>query len=443
MVSQSKTIVAGLASLFCGAHGIRSRRTRNAQGQMTIAGVPVHNYRDADDWIILFREGASDESIHQVCGGRCKLEGHPSKGGVAFAQVRGREKMEAIAHEHGSEVELLEPENMDYMIPEIQEFNVAAKSASWGLDKVGVPGRTNTGAGVHIFVQDTGIRATHVDFEGRVVPTIDVTSGDIVECSGAAGCAGDVQGHGTHCAGTAGGKTYGVASGATIHAVKTLNDRGSGSRSWQMAAIDWISVNGARPAVISMSLGGKGQDPSYAATIKAATQTGLTIVVAAGNSNEDSCTHAPAFAKQAITVGATTENDKRADYSNYGSCNNIMAPGSYIVSADKGGDVGDTFLSGTSMACPHVAGAAALLLHDTPSLNRDQIMWRLSRSGRKEVVGKLKSGDPDLLLWVSGDPAPAPVPTPAPPPPPTANCGGWCSKRYCAYPACNGCDYCR
>merc|ERR1719296_576746 len=162
------------------------------------------------------------------------------------------------------EVELVEPDSMDYMIPEIEDAE--PETASWGLTRVGTSSRGRTGSGVNIYVQDTGIRYSHQDFGGRAVPAIDLTMGGLKECGSDTSCALDRQGHGTHCAGTAGGTTFGVASTASLHAVKTLSDRGSGARSWQMAAIDWITVNGARPAVLSMSLGGRGADPAYTAS---------------------------------------------------------------------------------------------------------------------------------------------------------------------------------
>merc|ERR1712238_472436 len=145
-----------------------------------------------------------------------------------------------------------------------------------------------------------------------------------------------------------------------------LSDRGSGARSWQMAAIDWVTVNGVKPSIISMSLGGSGADPFYTKAIGAATAAGITVVVAAGNSNADACNFSPAFAADAITVGATTSTNARASYSNYGNCNNIMAPGSAITSAWDDSDSATKSISGTSMACPHVSGAAALLLEADP-----------------------------------------------------------------------------
>merc|ERR1719436_840788 len=238
------------------------------------------------------------------------------------------------------------------MIPEIEE-DVGVQAATWGLNRIAADqsDRNGGGAGVTIYVQDTGVRVTHQEFGGRAASALDVTSGSAGECNRDLNCARDVQGHGTHCAGTAGGQTYGVAVAASVRAVKTLGDQGSGARSWQYTAIDWVTVSGARPAVISMSLGGSGADPGYTTVIDAAVENGVTVVVAAGNSNGDACNFSPAFAANAITVGSTTSTDTRSSFSNYGTCVEFWAPGSGVVSASSSSDTGTRSLSGTSMAC--------------------------------------------------------------------------------------------
>jgi subtilisin family serine protease len=412
------------ASLFLLGNGARVKRH---SGQPHIAGIPIHNSEaltEDSDFTIVFKQHVDKDSLHAMCKGLCTLMGNPDKGGAPFAKV-SKKAVEQVVQERPEDIEVLAPDALDYAIPDFpgQEIlgilSVGASTASWGLERVGVPDRAFTGKGVHIYVQDTGIRSTHRDFGGRVIPTIDLSSDSLVECNGNKNCATDAQGHGTHCAGTAGGKTYGVASDATLHAVKTLSDEGSGARSWQYSAMDWVTTSGLRPAVLSMSLGGKGADSGYTPVVDAATRSGVTVVVAAGNSNSDSCGFSPAFAAKAITVGATDSSNQRASYSNYGSCNNIMAPGSDIVSASSSSDTGSRSLSGTSMACPHVSGGAALLLEQNPSKTSASILATMLSTGRIDLISGLKPNDPKEFLWVGKSEAPVSPPTQAPPAPVT------------------------
>merc|ERR1719203_2028759 len=139
-----------------------------------------------------------------------------------------------------------------------------------------------------------------------------MTSGSPVECNGDANCAGDRQGHGTHCAGTAGGDTFGVAPSASIRSVKVLSDQGSGSWSWSYYALDWLASNPTRPAIASMSLGGSGTQQAMADAVDGAANAGVGVVVAGGNSNADACRFSPAFVPSAITVGSTDSRDRRS-----------------------------------------------------------------------------------------------------------------------------------
>jgi len=390
--------LVGVASFLVVSQG--ARVSKHQQLARSIAGVQIENYReDANDFMVVFKAGTSDDDLKQMCQGRCSLMGHPSKGGVAFATVHGRDKMEELVSEHASKVDLLEPDAVDYMIPEL-EGKVDMATASWGLERVGVPETSFTGRGVHMYVQDTGVRVSHTDFGGRAFPGMDMTQGYVWECGSDTSCSGDVQGHGTHCAGTASGTRYGVATQSLVYAVKTLSDQGSGARSWQLSGIDWVTAAGRRPAVLSMSLGGSGVDRAYTSAIGSATDAGVVVVVAAGNSNRDTCGFSPAFVDSAISVGATTSANRRASYSNFGRCNQIMAPGSAIVSAGVSGDSASTSLSGTSMACPHVSGGAALLLQQNPSWRTPQILSSMTSTGKTGFISRLRSGDPDLFLWV-------------------------------------------
>merc|ERR1719418_442208 len=420
---------------------MKRRDRRAVQNAVFIAGVPVLNYDMAydghanlaemseqemaareQDWVLVMNPTTSEKEIQRLCDGYCIREGHPDKGGMAYLEVRATEGQLAqlIAAAKGA-VQFVEPDGEVQMIPEI-EGDVEA--ASWGLDRIAAPARAGGGDGVHVYVLDTGVRASHNDFGGRVVPTLDLTKGGLVECNGAANCAGDAQGHGTHCAGSAAGTSYGVAPGASISSVKVLSDQGSGSMSGIVAGIDWVARRSG-PRVGSMSLGGPGVSQSFQTAIDSATRAGVTIVVAGGNDNSDSCNFSPAFVPSAITVGSTDISDRRSSFSNYGRCTDIWAPGSDILSAGHRSDTGTATLSGTSMACPHVAGGAALLLENNPGLTSTGVMSALDANAKKNQISGLKSGDTNHFLWVGGG-APSPTPPsptpPSPTPPPTGGC---------------------
>jgi len=255
-----------------------------------------------------------------------------------------------------------------------------------------------------------------------------MSSGELVECDGALDCAADNQGHGTHCAGTAAGVNFGVAPSASVRSVKVLGDNGSGSWSWSYKALDWLALSSVRPAIASMSLGGPGSQSAMKEAVDKAVNSGVTVVVAGGNSNTDACNFSPAFVPSAITVGSTDSNDKRSSFSNYGRCTDIWAPGSSVKSASHNSDSGSATYSGTSMACPHVSGAAALMLEVDPSRNPAQVLQDLMDKAAMDVISDLKSGDTNALLWVGEGPAPTPAPTPAPPANSWEVTGGGCTE---------------
>merc|ERR1719190_219418 len=283
------------------------------------------------------------------------------------------------------------------MIPEIESD---VEAATWGLNRIGADQRGRAGAGATVFVLDTGVRITHQDFSGRATPALDMTVGDPLECNDDMSCAGDRQGHGTHCAGTAAGVSYGVAPSAAVKSVKVLSDSGSGSWSWSYYALDWLATNPTRPAVASMSLGGSGTQQAMADAVDAAVNSGVVVVVAGGNSNSDACRFSPAFVPAAITVGSTTSTDTRSSFSNYGACTNIWAPGSSILSAGHTSNSSTRTLSGTSMACPHVSGGAALVLQRNPSWTPARVLGQLQSVAFANVLTGLFSSDTNKLLNV-------------------------------------------
>jgi len=226
----------------------------------------------------------------------------------------------------------------------------------------------------------------------------------------------DVLGHGTHCAGSAVGTVYGVAPSAQLKSVKVLSDQGSGQWSWSYQALDWVATGSIRPAVASMSLGGSGTIQAMKDAVDAAVSAGVTVVVAAGNENTDACTKSPAYIPSAVTVGSTDSTDSRSSFSNYGTCVDMWAPGSSVTSAAHTSDTGTATFSGTSMACPHVSGAAALILGADNSKNPAKVISDLLNEAAVGEISGLKGGDTNAFLYVGAGGAPTPVPTPAPPP---------------------------
>jgi len=237
----------------------------------------------------------------------------------------------------------------------------------------------------------------------------------------------DCNGHGTHVAGTVAGTTFGVAPAAAIVPVRVLDCSGSGSTSGVIAGINWATAHhqAGVPAVANMSLGG-GYSPALNAAVRSAVADGITFAVAAGNSNADACDASPASEPLAVTVGATTSSDARASYSNFGSCVDIFAPGSGILSASNASTSGSRLLSGTSMASPHVAGAAALLLSGSPGATPQAVATALTQGATANVVSDV-AGSPNRLLNISSGVAPAPpasTPTPTPGTTPAPGGGG-------------------
>lgn len=276
-------------------------------------------------------------------------------------------------------------------------------NATWGIDRIDQRNRPldstyhyfeNAGEGVDIYVIDTGILTTHNDFSGRASHGYDFHNDD--------DDATDDNGHGTHCASTAGGTTWGLAKHANLIAVKVLGRLGSGSLSNVAAGVAWAAEqhnNGVnKKSVASMSLGGSSSLVLDNA-VEAAIEEGLPVVVASGNSDDDACDYSPARVPTAITVNAATSTDARASFSNFGECTTLFAPGQEVTAAWIGSNSATNTISGTSMACPHVSGAVAVILGrsttmPTPASVKNSII----SASTANVISDVQ-GSPNRLLY--------------------------------------------
>lgn len=251
------------------------------------------------------------------------------------------------------------------------------------------------GSGVHVYVMDTGVNTSHVDFTGRTGAGRDVVDGDNTPT--------DCHGHGTHVAGSAVGTTYGVAKKATVHAVRVLNCLGSGTDADILAGVEWIKANAVKPAVVNYSIGCQSRctDTTMDNAVKSLIAGGITWVQASGNSNDDACFYSPQNVPEAITVNNMTRSDAKASTSSWGPCTDIWAPGSSIISASHSSNTGTATMSGTSMASPHAAGAAALYLGANPSATPAQVQSALVNNAVSNTLTGVGSTTPNKLLNVS------------------------------------------
>ncbi|HSG41055.1 MAG TPA: S8 family peptidase [Thermoanaerobaculia bacterium] len=276
--------------------------------------------------------------------------------------------------------------------------SVIQENATWGLDRIdqqALPLSTTyeynfTGPNVHVYVLDSGIRDTHTEFGGRAVREADFIN------DGQNGV--DCNGHGTHVAGTIAGATSGVAKSVRLHSVRVLNCNNQSVSSSVLDGINWVRNNVRLPAVVNMSLGGA-TNSTLDTAVNNAVAAGIFFAVSAGNNGVDACNQSPARAAGAFAVAATDNTDTRANFSNFGSCVKMFAPGVGIVSAGIASDTATATMNGTSMATPHVSGVAALILAEDNNLSPANVRDRLIDRATNNVVTNPGAGSPNRLLY--------------------------------------------
>ncbi|GAB2820926.1 S8 family peptidase [Streptomyces daliensis] len=391
------TLAAGAAAAVTAGATLLTLPAGAAPAEGTVYGTGVKGAVHGS-YIVMLKSGggikAADDGrgLAEEYGGKVKRTYTSALNGFSASGLSGEEARRLAADDKVAKV----VQSHRFTIDTTQK-----NPPSWGLDRIDQEKTAgdkkytypdSAGQGVTAYVIDTGVRISHEDFGGRAEYGFDAVDGDDE--------ADDGQGHGTHVAGTVAGKAHGVAKKAKIVAVRVLDDQGSGTTEQVVAGIDWVTKHHKGPSVANMSLGGP-KDEALDAAVEKSIKSGVTYAVAAGNEGADAGTSSPARLPAALTVAASDKKDKQAAFSNHGKLVDLYAPGVDIVSASNKGDDATETLSGTSMASPHVAGAAAVYLGGHKEATPAQVAKGLTKGALTDAIANPGTGTPNKLLQIT------------------------------------------